>query len=74
MADGMKIDQEGNIYSCGPGGIQLFDPEGEHLGTIIMPEHTTNFVFGGPDLSSLFITASTSLYRLRTLISGHATY
>lgn len=74
VADGMKIDQEGNLYCCGPGGIQLFDPHGAHLGTIIMPEHTTNFVFGEADLKALFITASTSLYRLRALVPGHATY
>ena len=72
--DGMKIDQQGNVYCCGPGGIHLFDPDGICLGVVQMPERTTNFVFGDTDLCSLYITATTSIYRLRTKIPGHPTF
>ncbi|MBV7328070.1 SMP-30/gluconolactonase/LRE family protein [Chloroflexi bacterium TSY] len=72
--DGMKIDQEGNVYSCGPGGIHIFDPEANCLGVIQMPEHTANLAFGDDDLRSLYITASTSVYRLRVKVQGHSTF
>jgi gluconolactonase len=68
--DGMKIDSIGNIYCCGPGGIHVFAPDATCLGVIKVPEHTTNFCFGDGDYRSLFITASTSLYRMRTRVPG----
>jgi gluconolactonase len=68
--DGMKIDSRGNVYCCGPGGIHVFNPSAEFLGVIEMPEHTANFTFGGDDLKSLYITASTSLYRQRVRVPG----
>ncbi len=71
VADGMKIDQEDNIYCCGPGGIHLFDKIGESLGVIKLPEQVANLCFGDDDLQSLYVTASTSLYRLRVNIPGH---
>lgn len=70
VADGMKVDTENNVYTCGPGGIQIFTADGTCLGVIEMPEKTANFVFGDGDLSTLYITASTSLYRLRTKVAG----
>jgi gluconolactonase len=70
--DGMKMDSEGNIYCCGPGGIHVFDPQGTCLGVIAMPEYTANFCFGDNDFRSLFVTASTSIYRLRVTVSGIA--
>ncbi|WP_119418880.1 SMP-30/gluconolactonase/LRE family protein [Desertibaculum subflavum] len=63
--DGMKIDSGGNIYCCGPGGIHVFAPDATCLGVIQVPEYTANFCFGDDDLRSLYITASTSLYRIR---------
>lgn len=74
VADGMKVDQEANIYSCGPGGLHIFNSAGECLGIIKMPEKTANFVFGGEYLQTLYITASTSLYSLRVKIPGVATF
>jgi len=68
--DGMKIDSAGNVYCCGPGGIHVFAPDGALLEVIEMPEHTANFAWGDDDFQSLFITASTSLYRLRRTIAG----
>jgi gluconolactonase len=74
VADGMKIDAEANVYCCGPGGIHLFNPAGICLGVVETPEYATNFVFGDDDLRTLYITASTSLYRVRVRIPGVATY
>lgn len=68
--DGMKIDGAGNLYCCGPGGIHVFDPEAVCLGVIRVPEYTANFCWGDEDLRSLFITASTSLYRIRVRQPG----
>lgn len=70
--DGMKMDTEGNIYCCGPGGIHVFDPQATCLGVIIIPEYTANFCFGESDFRSLFVTASSSIYRLRVKVSGTA--
>ncbi|MFN8484311.1 MAG: SMP-30/gluconolactonase/LRE family protein [Anaerolineae bacterium] len=70
--DGMKLDAEGNLYCCGPGGIHVFDPDAVCLGVIRMPEHTANFQWGDADLRSLYITASTSVYRLRVERPGPA--
>jgi gluconolactonase len=68
--DGMKVDVEGNIYSAGPGGVWIFSPEGRHLGTIVMPERTSNVTWAGTDRKTLYITASTSVYRVRLKIAG----
>lgn len=68
--DGMKVDQAGNLYTCGPGGIHVFAPDATSLGVIRTPENCANFAWGGDDYRSLFITASTSLYRTRTKVPG----
>jgi gluconolactonase len=68
--DGMKMDSEGNIYCCGPGGIHVFDAQATCLGVIGMPEYTANFCFGESDFRTLFVTASTSIYRLRVRVAG----
>lgn len=74
VADGMKIDLAGNLYCSGPGGIHLFDADANCLGVICMPEYTTNLVWGDDDLRSLYITASTTLYRLRVQVPGRGTH
>jgi len=74
VADGMKIDREGNLYCTGPGGIHIFDNRANYMGIIIMPEHTTNLTWGGDDLCSLYITAATSIYRLHSKIPGIALF
>ncbi|MDX8514859.1 SMP-30/gluconolactonase/LRE family protein [Mesorhizobium captivum] len=68
--DGMKIDSRGNLYCTGPGGIHVFDASGDLLGVIATPEFCANFTFGDDDLRSLYIAASTSLYRLRVRVPG----
>jgi gluconolactonase len=68
--DGMKLDSAGHLYCCGPGGIHIFDQEAHCLGVIRMPEQTANFCWGDDDLQSLFICASTALYRVRVQVPG----
>lgn len=68
--DGMKIDQKGNLYVSGPGGLWIISPEGKHLGTIIGPEHPHNFAWGDDDGKTLYLCARTGLYRIRLKIAG----
>jgi gluconolactonase len=68
--DGMKLDETGNLYCTGPGGVHAFSPETESLGVINVPETPANFGFGGDDLRDMFFTARTSLYRTRVKIPG----
>lgn len=68
--DGMKVDQAGNVYCTGPGGIWIMSPAGNHLGTIRVPESPTNFAFGDADGRRLYITARRSLFRVRVNIPG----
>ncbi len=72
--DGMKIDSQGNLYVTGPGGIHVFDPDAACLGVIKMPQGCANFCWGDDDLKSLFVTASTSLYRVRVQVAGRRTF
>lgn len=72
--DGMKVDVQGNVYSSGPGGVWVFSPEGKHLGTIRMPERVGNLAWGDADNKSLYITASTHLYRVHVKQAGMATF
>jgi len=68
--DGLKVDQRGNLYAAGPAGIYVLAPEGKLLGTIGLPEHVANFNWGDEDRRSLYITASTGLYRIRLKVPG----
>ena len=70
VPDGMKIDTQGNVWCCGPGGIHIFTPAGERIARICLPEKTCNFAFGGDGHRTLFATACTSVYRMPVLISG----
>jgi gluconolactonase len=70
VPDGMKCDQLGNVYVTGPHGIWVIDPDGEHLGIIRVPEVATNLNWGGADWDSLFITGTTSLYRIDLKVAG----
>jgi gluconolactonase len=70
VADGMKFDSRGNLYCCGSGGIHVFDPDATRFGIIPTPEFAANFTWGGDELTDMFITATTSVYRLRVNIPG----
>ena len=68
--DGMKVDQKGNLYVSGPGGLWIISPDGKHLGTIVGPEHPHNFAWGDDDGRTLYLCAKTGLYRIRLNIPG----
>jgi gluconolactonase len=70
--DGMKIDSEGNLYCCGPGGIHVLDRFAAALGVIRVPSPAANFTWGEDDLKSLFITATDNLYRIRVRVPGQS--
>jgi gluconolactonase len=63
--DGIKIDRNGNLFVCGPAGIWVLSPEGDHLGTIRPPEAPHNLAWGDEDGLTLYVTALTSIYRIR---------
>ena len=58
------------FYCTGPGGVWIFDPDGRHLGTIVTPEQPANCAWGDDDWQSLYITAHTSVYKIRSNIQG----
>ncbi len=66
----MKIDSAGNLFCIGPGGIHVFDGDGNRLGVILVPENVANFAWAEDDLQSLLITASKSLYKVRVEVPG----
>jgi gluconolactonase len=70
VPDGMKVDREGNIYATGPAGIMIFTPGAKLLGTIELPEIPANLNWGDADGKALYITARTSLYRIRMNVTG----
>jgi gluconolactonase len=74
VPDGMRVDKAGNLYVTGPRGIWLWDPEGHHLGTIEMPEQPANLNWGDADYRTLYITATHSVYKLRTKTHGYVPY
>jgi gluconolactonase len=74
VPDGIKVDDKGNLFVTGPKGIWVWDANGNHLGTIVMPEQPANLTWGDPQYDTLYITATTSVYRLRTKTKGFVPY
>lgn len=72
VPDGLKLDRAGNLYCTGPGGIWICSSEGEVLGWIRFPEVAANLAWGDSDARSLYVTASTGLYRIRCRTEGYA--
>jgi gluconolactonase len=72
--DGMRVDTAGNLYVTGPYGVWIFDPAGNHLGTINLPEQTANLTWGDADYGTLYFTSSTSVFKLRTRATGFVPY
>jgi len=70
--DGMKVDEEGNLYTTGPGGLWIIGADGTPLAHLRFPEKTANCAWGDEDRRSLYVTATSSVYRLRTLVPGIA--
>jgi gluconolactonase len=74
VPDGMRVDEAGDLYVTGPKGVWIWDPQGHHLGTIVLPEQPANLTWGDSDYRTLYITANTSVYRLQTKIRGFVPY
>jgi gluconolactonase len=74
VPDGIKVDDKGNLFVTGPKGIWIWDANGNHLGTIVMPEQPANLTWGDPQYDTLYITATTSVYRLKTKTRGYVPY
>jgi gluconolactonase len=70
VPDGMRVDVRGNLYVTGPLGIWVWDPEGHHLGTIVVPESPANLAWGDKDYRTLYLTAKSSVYKIRTSVRG----
>jgi len=74
VPDGIKVDKKGNLFVTGPKGIWVWDASGNHLGTIVVPEQPANLTWGDQDYRTLYITATTSVYKLRTKTDGFVPY
>lgn len=74
VADGMKVDSKGVLFCTGPGGVHIYDADAKLLGRILIPEQAANFAWGDSDLKTLYITASTTLYRIRAQVPGQALF
>ena len=72
VPDGMRVDSENRLYVAAFDGVHVFAPSGELIGKIPVPEMVTNLCFGGPNLSTLFITASSGLYATELSVKGVA--
>ncbi|MFC4638690.1 SMP-30/gluconolactonase/LRE family protein [Deinococcus hohokamensis] len=68
--DGLRLDEEGRIWSSAGDGVHVLSPEGEELGRILVPETVSNLCFGGPHGTDLTVTATTGLYRIPTKTRG----
>src|SRR5262249_40293828 len=68
--DGMKVDQQGNLFVSGPGGLWVISAAGKHLGTIILPKHPHNLAWGDEDGKTLYLCAKSGLYRMRVGFAG----
>ena len=69
VPDGLKVDSAGNIWSTGPGGVRIISPKGKVLGQLVIPETVANVGFA-EDGKTVYLTGSTSLYRLHSKIAG----
>ena len=68
--DGMKIDAQGRVFVTGAEGVWVFDPNGQRLGILATPEKPSNCCWGEADRRTLFITARSSVYRMRMRVAG----
>lgn len=68
--DGMKCDEQGNVWVTGPYGLWVIDPDGRHLGILRTPQPVLNFHWGGADWSTLYFAGETAVFRLPTRTAG----
>jgi gluconolactonase len=70
IPDGIKVDVEGNVYCGSAGGMWVFDAAGRHLGSIVFPDWPRNMCWGDDDWRTMYVTAGTTVYRLRSEVAG----
>lgn len=70
VPDGMRVDIEGNLWVSGADGVYIYNTVARQIGHVPVPEMVTNVEFGGADLTQLFITATTSIYRVHASLPG----
>jgi gluconolactonase len=68
VPDGMKVDAEGNVWCCAPGGLWVYADDGTLIGKIVMPELVANLHWGGADFRTLFMTSTTTVCSIRTKV------
>jgi gluconolactonase len=73
IPDGQKLDENGNLWVSGPGGLHVVTGDGELLGRILTPENVGNQAWGGEDWKTLFICTSSTVHTLRTTVAAHRT-
>ena len=73
VPDGIRTDEMGNLYVAAK-GVLIYSPQGELMRTIQLGETPSNLAFGDPDFSTLFVTARTSVYRIRVGVKGSVPY
>jgi gluconolactonase len=71
VPDGMRVDTKGNVYCTGPGGVWVWDADGNHIGTVLLPESTANFNWGDADFRTIYFSSRTSIYRLKVKAQGY---
>ncbi|MGB3618627.1 MAG: SMP-30/gluconolactonase/LRE family protein [Catalinimonas sp.] len=69
-ADGLKVDERGNVWATGPGGVWVISPDGAPLGVVRFPELPANCAWGGPDGRTLYVTARRGVYTIETRVKG----
>ncbi len=72
VPDGMKVDEDGRLWTTGAGGVWVISPDGSLLGVMPFPENPANLTFGGPDFATLYLTAHSSVYMIETNVRGIA--
>ncbi|HET6174928.1 MAG TPA: SMP-30/gluconolactonase/LRE family protein [Gaiellales bacterium] len=73
IPDGQKLDEAGNLWVSGPGGLHVVTGDGQLLGRILTAENVGNQAWGGEDWQTLFICTSSTVHTLRTTVAGHRT-
>lgn len=68
LPDGMKVDKQDNLYCCAQGGVHVFNKNGRCLGIVKIPEQAGNLCFGDDDMKSIYITASTTIYKIKVKV------
>ncbi len=70
LPDGMKVDEDGRLWTTGAGGVWVVEPDGRLLGVLALPRYPANLAFGGPSFSTLYLTCHADVYAVETAVRG----